>query len=84
MLDSQKEHKRKKVGYYEVESINNPGTLTIALKPKEYYELFENTKLNNKHKGIEKGSTGFSFEKFSQRLGSLVNFDNFGKPPPDS
>ena len=53
----------------------------LAVNPKEYLELFLDKKLNKKHKGIKKGSTGFSFENFSNRIISLVNFDTFKKPP---
>ena len=76
-----KKRKEKKLGYYEVENINNPCILMLAVNPKEYLELFLDKKLNKKHKGIKKGSTGFGFENFSNRIISLVNFDTFKKPP---
>ena len=56
----------------------------MAVNPKEYLELFEDKNVNKKHKGIKKGSSGMGFENFAQRIGSLVNFDTFGKPPADT
>ena len=31
---------RKRVGLFEIESIDKPSVITIALNPKEYYERF--------------------------------------------
>ena len=31
---------RKRVGLFEIESIDKPNVITIALNPKEYYEHF--------------------------------------------
>ena len=70
----------KKLGYYEIENIDNPCLVTTAVNPKEYLEVFQNSKLNKKHKGIKKGSSRIEFENFSKRLNSLVNFDTFEKP----
>ena len=56
----------------------------MAVNPKEYLELFEDKNINKKHKGVKKGSSGLGFENFSQRIGSLVNFDTFEKPPHDT
>ena len=78
---AKKEQKRKKLGYFEIEYINNPCNLTIAANPEEYFEMFKNKNINKKHKGINKGSTGLGFENISQRIKSLVNFDTFEKPP---
>ena len=76
-----KEQKRKKLGYFEIEHIDNLCILTIAENPKEYLEMFEDKNINKKHKGIKKGSTGLGFENFSQRIKSLVNFHTFEKTP---
>ena len=72
--------RRKKIGYYEIENIDNPCLVTIALNLKEHLEVLNNLKLNKKHKGIKKGSTGMNFENFASRIKSLVNFDVFEKP----
>ena len=37
---------KKVVGLYEVESIDNPNVVTIAVNPKEYLEVFRNKELN--------------------------------------
>ena len=82
-FSARKEHKRKKLGYYEIEHIDNPCILTIAANPKEYFEMFEDENINKKHEGIKKGSSGLGFENFSQGIKSLNNFDTLEKPPAD-
>ena len=81
---ARKEQKRNKIEYSEIENIDNPCILTLAVNPKEYLELFEDKNLNKKHKGVKKGSSGLGFKNFAQRIGSLVNFDTFEKPPRDT
>ena len=70
-------------GYYEIENIDNPCTLTLAVNPKEYPKWFKDKYLNKKRKGIKKGSSGLGFENFAQRIKSLLNFNTFEKPPSD-
>ena len=70
-------------GYYEIENIDNPCTLTLAVNPKEYPKLFKDKYLNKKPKGIKKGSSALGFKNFAQRIKSLLNFDTFEKPPSD-
>ena len=55
------ESTKKKVGLYEVESIDNANLATIAVNPKEYIEIFKNKDLNKKHKGIKKNTRGMNF-----------------------
>ena len=45
-----KEDLRKCLGYFEIENIDNPFILTTACNSKEYFELFENNKVNKKYK----------------------------------
>ena len=59
---------KKVVGLYEVESIDNPNVVTIAVNPKEYIEVFRDKGLNKKHKGIKKNTPGMNFESFSTRI----------------
>ena len=73
--------RRKKLGYYEIENIDNPCLVTIAVNLKEYLEVFKKLKQNKKHKDIKKGSSGMDFENFANRIKSLVHFDTFEKPP---
>ena len=59
---------KKKVGLYEVESIDNANLVTIAVNPKEYIEIFKSKDLNKKHKGIKKTTPGMNFESFASRV----------------
>ena len=38
----EKREQKKKLGYYETENINNPWFVTLAVNPKEYFEIFKN------------------------------------------
>lgn len=76
--------KKKNIGWYETEIIDNHCVLTFAVNQKEYFELFEDKNINKKHKDIKTGSSGLGFENFVQRIGSSVNFDTFEKPPCDT
>ena len=51
----QNQNKRQKLGYYEIENIDDKCILTLAVNPKEYLELFKDKKLNENEKGIKKG-----------------------------
>ena len=66
---------KEKLGYYEIENIDNPSLVSLAVNPKEYLELLKDMLLNKKHGGIKKGSTGMGFENFAQRIKSLVNYE---------
>ena len=59
---------KKKVGLYEVESIDNANLVTIAVNPKEYIEIFKNKELYKKHKGVKKSTPGMNFESFASRI----------------
>ena len=41
-----------------------PYFVTIAWNPKEYYEMFEDSVVNEKHRGIKTGSPGMDFENY--------------------
>ena len=41
---------RKRLSLFEIESIDDPSIITIALNPKEYYERFIDHSDNKKHK----------------------------------
>ena len=45
--------------------------------------MFLRKDINKKHKVIKKGLSCQSFEYFSDRITSLINFDAFKKPLPD-
>ena len=63
-LGREKQAGKKKLGYYEIENIDNPCILTLSVNPKEYLEILKNQHQNRKHKGIKKGSPGLGFENF--------------------
>ena len=46
--------KKKQVGLYETENINNANVLTIAIKPEAYFEKCKDFSVNKKHKGVKK------------------------------
>ena len=79
-----KPENQKVLGLYEVESINDPCLVTLAVNPREYFEYFKSENINKKHKGIKKGSSGMDYENYAERIKPLYNFDSFKKPKTDS
>ena len=79
-FDAQKPERQKVLGLYEVEHIDNPCYVTLAINPKEYFEYFQSTKLNKKHKGIKKGSKGMDYENYAARIAPLKDFETYEKP----
>ena len=71
------------MGLYEVESINDPCLVTLAVNPKEYFEYFKSTNVNKKHKGIKKGSLGMDYKNYAERIKPLYDFASFKKPKAD-
>ena len=63
---------RKKLGLYEVESIDNPCYATLAVNAKEYFEFFKDYMTNKKDKGIKKGSKGMEFANYANRIKPLL------------
>ena len=57
---------KKLVGLYEVESIDNPNMITIAVNPKGYFEKFCDKQFNKKHKGVKKDTEGMNFETYAE------------------
>ena len=53
-IDTQKPKSQKRLGLYEVENIDDPCYVTLAVNPKECFEFFKSSALNRKHKGIKK------------------------------
>ena len=74
---------QKVLGLYEVESINDPCHVTLAVNPKEYFEYFKSTNVNKKHKGIKKGSLGMDYENYAERIKPLYDFASFKKSKAD-
>ena len=74
----------KTLGLCEVEHIDDPCYVTLAVNPKEYFELFKSMEFNKKHKGIKKGSSGMNYENFAERIKPLYDFNTYKKPKADS
>ena len=68
------EKTKKEVGLYEVESVDNANLVTIAVNPKEYYEIFKNKAINKRHKGIKKSTPGMNFESFASRIMDIKEY----------
>ena len=73
--------KNKQVVLYEVESINNPNIVTIAVNPKEYFEVFRNKKLIKSTKASKKTTQGMDFESYAARIMYLREYDQSSKSP---
>ena len=80
---ARKENLRKCLGYFEIEHIENPCFVTVAVNPKEYYESFEDNSFDKKYKGIKKGLPGMDFENYANRILSVNDCDFFEKPERD-
>ena len=65
---------KKQVGLFEIESINSPNIITIAINPKEYREEFDNLSNNKKHKGIKKGTPGMDFDAYFSKLYNITDY----------
>ena len=74
---------QKVLGLYEVEHIDDPCYVTLAVNPKEYLEYFKSNSTNKKHKGIKKGSTGMEHENCAERMKPLFDFNTYKKPKAD-
>ena len=82
-FNARKPKRQKKLGLHELERINNPCYVTLAVNPEEYFKFFQDYSTNKKHKGIKKGSHGMEFSNYSNQIKSLVNFATFEKPPSE-
>ena len=71
---------QKVLGLYEVESIDDPCLVTLAVNPKEYFEYFQSQRTNKKHKGIKKVAPGMNYENYAERIKLLYDFESFEKP----
>ena len=61
-FSARKEHKRKKLGYYEIKHIDNPCNLTIAVNSKEYFEMYEDKILIKNTKDLKKVQVGLALK----------------------
>ena len=63
--------KKKEMGLFEIENIDNANICTIAVNPKEYFEKFKNKNINKKHKGVRKNTKGMDFQRYADRIKEL-------------
>ena len=75
---------KKVLELYEVKHLNDQCYVTLAVNPKEYFELFISKEINKKHKGIKKGSAGMDFENDAERIKPLYDFHSYKKPKVDN
>ena len=75
---------QKVLGLYEVEHIDDPCCVTLAVNPKEYLEYFKSDTVNKKRKGIKKGTQGMEYENFAERIKHLYDFDSYQPPKADT
>lgn len=72
------------LGLYEVEHIDDPCYVTLAVNPKEYFEYFKRKCVNKKHKGIKKSLMGMDYENYAERIKLLFYFDTYKKSKLDT
>ena len=68
---------QKRVGLFEIENIDKPNVIIIALNPKEYDERFIDHIDNKKHKGFKKSTPDMDFDSYSNCLSDLTEY--YGK-----
>ena len=76
-LNVHKPQNKKVLGLYEVEHIDNQCCVTLAVNPKEYFELFKGENINKKHKGVKNGSAGMEYENYAERIKPLYDFESY-------
>ena len=82
-FDCRNKDLKKQVDLFEIESIDKPNIITIALNPKEYYEKFIDHSDNKKHKGVKKATAEMDFDSYSACLSDLTEYyGEFVKPTP--
>ena len=67
-FNTQNKKLKKQVGLHEVESINNPNIITVAINPKEYFEQYKDYSINKKAKGIRRDTERMTLEVYIDRL----------------
>ena len=70
-----KNSKKKKLGLFEIEHIDDPCERAIAVNPKEYIEKFSSDEINKKHKGLRKGTSGMDITNYGCRINSVKEIE---------
>ena len=74
----------EKIDYFEIESIDNPCQVVIAVNLREHYEHFENFSSNKRRKAQKKGTPGMNFENFAKRIVTANQIENLTLPKTSS
>ena len=61
---------------YEIERIDNPSIVTVAVNPKEYFQKYTDISFNKKHIGLKKDTVEMHFETYAKRVMSLNDLAN--------
>ena len=69
---------------FEIEHIDDPCQVTIAVNPKEYIELFESDTITKKHEGVHKGEDSMNLYSFGKRINSVKEIEIFGQLEKDT
>ena len=70
---------KKMLGYYEIEHIDDPCEVTVAMNPKEYIKKFQREKVNKKHKSLKTGTIGMESENFAKSINTVREIETFGE-----
>ena len=76
-LSVRDESLKNKIGYFEVEHIDDPCYVTIAVNPEGHIKKFESDKINKKHKDLKKGSRGMDIQNFGKRINPVKDIQKF-------
>ena len=63
-------HERKQMGLYAFENINGIN-VTVGVNPKEYIEVYNDTSINKKHKGLKRNTVGMDYPMYADRVRSM-------------
>ena len=74
---------KKTLGYFCIETIDNPWGVAVALNPNEYFEEFERQSVNKKHEGLRKGASGIELEDYAKRINLIREIETFGQLPKE-
>ena len=78
-FNTRDEKTRKKLDLFEIEHIDDPCEITIAVNPKEYIEKFSSDEINKKHKGLRNRTDGMDIANYGRRISSVRGTEGFGK-----
>ena len=70
---------KKRLGIFEIEHIDDPCHITIALNPKEYIEKFESDAINKKHRGIRKDTNAMDIASYGKQINLVRGIEHFGQ-----